>query len=60
MSISLCFSVATNLRCAGLTRSQGIAILVLPAIELVFGLMLAKFQWGGDKYVPGSLYHDHT
>jgi hypothetical protein len=56
MHSSLCFSLATNLRCAGLTRSQATAILVLPGVEVVLGLMLAKAQWGGDKYVSILFY----
>lgn len=38
---SICLSVAPNLRCEGLSRPRNIAILIPPAVELIFSLTLA-------------------
>ncbi|KAG9011511.1 hypothetical protein FRB90_007206 [Tulasnella sp. 427] len=47
--MSICLSVASNLRCSNLSLSQAQALLILPAVDLVFCAGIFKLNWGNVK-----------
>ncbi|KIO22166.1 hypothetical protein M407DRAFT_28314 [Tulasnella calospora MUT 4182] len=48
--MSICLSVASNLRCSNLSLPQAQALLVLPAVDLVFCAGIIKLDWGDIKH----------
>ncbi|KAG8922806.1 hypothetical protein FRC02_011606 [Tulasnella sp. 418] len=55
LGISFCLSVATNLRCSGLSKLQGISLLVPHAMEVLLALALVKIKWGVLRRIHGLL-----
>lgn len=56
--MSICLSVASNLRCSNLSLPQAQALLILPAADIIFCAGIVKFKWGEIKqlvYIPFSL-----
>ncbi|KAG9010904.1 hypothetical protein FRB90_007540 [Tulasnella sp. 427] len=47
--MSICLSVASNLRCSNLSLPQAQALLILPAVDLVFCAGIFKLNWGNVK-----------
>ncbi|KAG8896258.1 hypothetical protein FRB99_008983 [Tulasnella sp. 403] len=52
---SICFSIASNLRCSDLTLAQSNALLVIPTVDLVFCFALLKAKWGDVQRHQWSL-----
>ncbi|KAG8893295.1 hypothetical protein FRC00_010715, partial [Tulasnella sp. 408] len=48
--MSICLSVASNLRCSNLSLPQAQTLLVLPALDIVFCAGIIKFNWGEIKH----------